>query len=147
MPGYCGWYCSLFRTLRWLSSRYAYLPINNLSFLTILYILAAKVVFVSELIEVVKRPADNMPVRFFWRGRKIDISLVVSTWQDWGFSAGAVKHDWKARRHRNYYRIESDDNKIYEIYLDRQTSGEPAWYLYRIISAKPGADLDSELAD
>ncbi|MCD6161179.1 MAG: hypothetical protein J7K40_02055 [candidate division Zixibacteria bacterium] len=101
--------------------------------MTIYNILAAEVVFISKPIEVEKNPDNNLPEAFYWKGNRKKITTIVSAWQDWNYPAGAVKRNWRARRHRNYYRVECDDNKIYEIYLDRQTVDKPTWYLYRII--------------
>lgn len=101
--------------------------------MTIYNIIAVKDVFISELIEVDKNPTNNEPEAFYWKKCRKKIVKIVSVWQDWGFAAGTAKRNWRARRHRNYYRVECDDDKTYEIYLDRQTAEKPTWYIYRII--------------
>ena len=90
-----------------------------------------RTVFVSEPINVSRNKKDNSPVRFEWRG--------------WKFPAGVHKPTWRQRRHRNYFKIEASDGKIYEIYMDRQKAHEPAWFLYRVLegngeSSKAGSD-------
>ena len=90
--------------------------------------------FISESIKVTVDDKFRMPVEFTWRGRSRKITEIITTWQDWKFAAGVSKPDWRQRRHRNYYQIKSDDNQIYEIYLDRGAAGEPTWFLYRIIN-------------
>ncbi len=57
---------------------------------------------------------------FQWQNRKFVIREIIAEWQDYGFSAGAPrKKDWRMRRHRNYYRVETNDGDIYELYHDR----------------------------
>ncbi len=89
--------------------------------------------FVSEAIKVTRDKKDNTPVEFFWRGQRKQITRIISTWQDWGFSEGVFKAGWRQRHHRNYFKVECNDNKVYEIYLDRKTEDKPIWVLYRII--------------
>lgn len=101
--------------------------------MTILYILAVETVFISEPIEVEKNSLNNTLERFTWRGQQKQIINVVAAWQDWGFPAGVSKANWRARHHRNYYRVECDDNKTYEIYLDRKSIDKQAWFIYRIL--------------
>ncbi|MCP4581252.1 MAG: hypothetical protein GY839_06510 [candidate division Zixibacteria bacterium] len=92
--------------------------------------------FISESIKVTRDKKDKSPVGFVWRGESKTIIRIISEWQDWGFASGVHKGDWKQRRHRNYFRVECDDGKLYEIYLDRKTSGKPTWHLFRIINDK-----------
>ena len=89
--------------------------------------------FISESIKVEKDKNDKTPVGFVWRGVSKGVTRVISEWQDWGFAPGVHKANWRQRRHRNYFRVECNDGKTYEIYLDRKTSDKPTWYLYRII--------------
>jgi hypothetical protein len=90
-------------------------------------------VFISEAIKVKQGKTDRQPIEFIWRGEPKHIVQVISEWQDWGFAAGVTKADWRQRRHRNYYRVECDDGKVYEIYRDRQDIENSTWYLYRIM--------------
>lgn len=104
-----------------------------------------RTVFVSEPINVSRNKKDNSPVRFEWRGLDRKVIRVLSQWQEWKFPAGVHKPTWRQRRHRNYFKIEASDGKIYEIYMDRQKAHEPAWFLYRVLegngeSSKAGSD-------
>ena len=90
--------------------------------------------FISEPIKVKQDKDSRLPVEFIWRGKPKIVTSVVSEWHDWGFSSGVHKADWKQRRHRNYFRVECDDNSIYEIYMDRKTPEKPEWFLYSIIN-------------
>jgi len=89
--------------------------------------------FVSEPIEVMLDGDGRNPEEFIWRNRSVKIARVVSAWQDWGFAQGAHKPDWRQRRHRNCFLVESADNRLYEIYLDRSRTDQPAWFLFRIL--------------
>jgi len=90
-------------------------------------------VFISETIKVKQDKTDRQPIEFIWRGKPKHIVEIITEWQDWGFSAGVTKANWKARRHRNYYRVLCDDKRTYEIYLDRQDLDNLTWYLYRVV--------------
>ena len=74
----------------------------------------------------------KQPVAFFWQGKEYRIVDVILAWFDWGFPPGATQRDWRTRRHRNYYRVRTDTNEIFEIYMDRATaSGHGEWYLFQ----------------
>jgi len=90
-------------------------------------------VFVSEPIDVTRNKKDNTPATFRWKGLERRVKRVLSQWQEWKFPSGVHNPTWRQRRHRNYYKIEADDGKIYEIYMDRQMAHKPAWFLYRIL--------------
>jgi len=89
--------------------------------------------FISEPIEVEKDPDKNEPSLFIWRKKQKRITGILLSWQDWKFSSGASKANWRQRRHRNYYQVECDDNSICEIYNDRKSVDKQEWFLYRII--------------
>jgi len=101
--------------------------------MTILYILSAEVMFISEPIEVEKDPVKNEPSKFIWREEQKRITRILSSWQDWGFPSGVSRANWRQRRHRNYYRVECDDGSICEIYYDRKSVAKQEWFLYRIV--------------
>ena len=85
----------------------------------------------SEKIEVTCKGEPSMPVSFRWRDGEFRIERIVRSWQDWGFPPGSPKRkDWRLRRRRNYFKVCTDDGRIFEIYMDRK-SPEPAWVLYR----------------
>ena len=70
------------------------------------------------------------PVAFTWRGQRYTIRQILSVWVDTGFGAGEVTRTWYRRRHRNVYRVETDEGEIYELYLDRGGSRRD-WVLAR----------------
>lgn len=91
--------------------------------------------FISEQIQVTLREDDRSPVEFVWRGQPRKIKRIIAEWQDWGFASGVTRANWRQRHHRNYFRAECDDGKIYEIYLDRKTPEGQAWFLYRVLAS------------
>ena len=82
-------------------------------------------------VEFTESPAGlKEPAVFTWRGKRHVIRQVLSAWVDAGFGAGEVTRTWYNRRHRNYYRVETDEGEIYELYLDRSGSKRD-WILAR----------------
>lgn len=71
------------------------------------------------------------PLSFKWRDEEFRIKKIQRNWQDWGFPAGAPrKKNWRLRRHRNYFKVLTEDERIFEIYMDRK-GPVPTWVLYR----------------
>ena len=92
--------------------------------------------FISERIHVETDGEIKQPVAFRWKGREYQVVDVILAWFDWGFPPGATQRDWRTRRHRNYFRVRTDSNEIFEIYLDRATpSGSGEWYLFQQLDA------------
>lgn len=90
--------------------------------------------FLCEKIEVEFDVQKGEPVSFIWRNQKFVIKKVLASWQDFGFSAGAPKKKtWRLRKHRNYYKIETDTDEIFEIYLDR-TGSKREWIISKKLS-------------
>ena len=88
--------------------------------------------FISEPIRVMTDGEIKQPTAFFWKGKEYRVVEVILSWLDWGFPPGATQRDWRTRRHRNYYRVRTDTNELFEIYMDRATpSGVAEWYLYQ----------------
>jgi len=88
---------------------------------------------ISERIEVeLSDGAERLrePVAFTWRGRRYVVREIVSAWTDAGFGAGEVTRTWYRRRHRNVYRVETEEGETYELYLDRGGSRRD-WVLRR----------------
>ncbi len=78
----------------------------------------------------------NVPVAFRLDDHEYKISAILDAWPDHGFGKAPLhRKRWWHRRHRNYYRVRTDDGKIFEIYHDRGTSLEGVrkgkWFLYR----------------
>lgn len=88
--------------------------------------------FVGEKIAVETDGAIKQPVSFRWRGGEHRVAEVLLSWFDWGFPAGSKQRDWKARRHRNYFRVRTTAGDVFEIYLDRGNKRGPGeWYLFQ----------------
>lgn len=75
--------------------------------------------FLSEEISMLATSEGGDPIRFCWRGSEHVVVEVLVSWQDWGFSPVAAKRDWKNRRHRNYYQVETDTGWLATLYFDR----------------------------
>ena len=85
--------------------------------------------FIGQKIDVVTREEEPVPVSFTWKEREYHITTIVRTWQDHGFSQAAPVRNWRSRRHRNVFVVETDSGEHFQIYLDRG-SGRKQWYLY-----------------
>jgi hypothetical protein len=86
--------------------------------------------FYSEEIEVKRDEKTKYPVSFVWRGKECPIKEVIAFWPDFSFpKSGAKRKRWWQRRHRNYYRVLTEDDQVFEIYFDRG-SKEQTWVLY-----------------
>jgi len=92
--------------------------------------------FISQEIEVVRDENSGDPISFTWDGRDYEIGTIIAAWPDWGFSAGAPKRkNWRMRRHRNFYRVETVEGGVYELYHDRGLKPEGGrWILHSRIS-------------
>ena len=86
--------------------------------------------FYSEKIEVVLDQKTKSPVSFVWENKEYKIKEVIASWPNYSYSkSGAKRKRWWQRRHRNYYRVMTDEDQVFEIYLDRG-SKEEEWILY-----------------
>lgn len=86
----------------------------------------------SERIEV-ELPQDQAlpaPVVFTWRGQRYEVRETVRRWTDTGFPPGAKRRSWLERRHREYFRLRTEEGAVWEVYLDR-AGGRRAWFLSR----------------
>jgi hypothetical protein len=92
--------------------------------------------FLSEKIEVVFDKKRGVPLSFVWNKKEYIIIEQIAVWQDWGFPKGSPKaKTWRLRHHRNYYRVQTEEDEVFEIYLDRKTKNEEGeWYLYQKLS-------------
>ncbi len=81
--------------------------------------------FVDEKIKVDKE--GGLPVSFIWRGSEYKISRIRDNFQDYD-----LRQNWRLRRHRTCYVVETEEGSVFDIYLDRGAR-EPTWILYRKI--------------
>ena len=79
------------------------------------------------------------PASFTRKGREYRVVQVLRQWVDAGFTPGERHKTWLTRRHRNVFRVLCDDDRIYEIYLDR-SGGRRVWHLVGALS--PGGNDD-----
>lgn len=86
--------------------------------------------FFSDEIDVTRDEETRNPISFVWRGRKYEIKEVIAFWPDFSYpKSGAKRKRWWQRKHRNYYRVLTEEEEVFEIYFDRGSKKE-AWILY-----------------
>ncbi len=79
---------------------------------------------------MIRDDKTKSPISFVWENKVYKIKEVIASWPDYGYSkSGARRKKWWQRRHRNYYRVLTDEEQVFEIYLDRG-SKEQEWILY-----------------
>ena len=90
--------------------------------------------FYGEQIQVDVDETTRLPTAFFWHRKKYNIKSIVSSWQDVGFGNNPIPKQmaWRMRHHRNYFQVETEEKKRYEIYLDR-SGKQKIWVLTREI--------------
>ncbi len=92
--------------------------------------------FIGKDIQVTTSGEIRNPVSFVLEGREYTIAEILEAWPDSGFGRIPVsRRKWWQRRHRNYYRVRTTDDEIYEIYYDRGVNLEnpqyKTWFLTR----------------
>jgi hypothetical protein len=86
--------------------------------------------FISEEIEITREEKTRNPVSFVWRGKEHKIKEIIAFWPDFSYpKSGAKRKRWWQRKHRNYYRILTEEEEVFEIYFDRGSKRE-VWILY-----------------
>jgi hypothetical protein len=90
--------------------------------------------FICEKIDVQCEGVPAQPSSFVWQKKEYRVTAVKHSYQDWGFARSAPKKNWRSRRHRTYFHVQTEDGTLFEIYLDRATRAEPAWILHKILS-------------
>jgi hypothetical protein len=86
--------------------------------------------FYSEEIEVTRDEKTKNPVSFVWREKEHRIKEIIAFWPDFSFpKSGAKRKRWWQRRHRNYYRVLTQEEQTFEMYFDRGSKKE-VWILY-----------------
>ncbi len=92
--------------------------------------------FFSREVEVTVGGEVKVPTSFRLGKREYVISHILEAWHDYGFGRSPLRHrKWWQRRHRNYYRVKTTQDEVFEIYYDRGTSlrhpEHKKWFLYR----------------
>jgi hypothetical protein len=76
--------------------------------------------FISAEIEVLRNSNTGLPESFVWDDRDFVIKNIIAAWPNHGYSAGSPrKKNWRMRRHRNCYQVETIEGDIFEMYHDR----------------------------
>lgn len=89
----------------------------------------------SENIEVECEGTILRPVAFRWRGAVFTVQRILRDWQDWRFPEGAPrKKNWRMRRHRNVFVVQTNEGRVFELYFDRKAP-DPVWVLFRELDA------------
>lgn len=84
-----------------------------------------KWIFIGEDVEVELSGPEGIPSHIIWRGKKYRILNIVATWQRLD-----LQRRWWKRRHRDYFLIEVENGKMWEIYRHRGP-GDRFWRLVR----------------
>jgi len=79
--------------------------------------------FFGQEIEVSVSDEIKVPTSFRLGDREYVISDIIEAWHDYGFGRSSLRRKrWWQRHHRNYYRVRTTQDEIFEIYYDRGTS-------------------------
>jgi len=92
--------------------------------------------FFGREIDVTVSGEVSVPISFRLGNREYEISQILDAWHDYGFGRSPLRHrKWWQRHHRNYYRVKTTQDEVFEIYYDRGTSLRhpeyKKWFLYR----------------
>ena len=79
--------------------------------------------FFGQVISVERGGGETRtPTAFSFGGERHAVARILASWQDFGFPDDGRRHTWRQRRHRTYYRVETDGGRRFEIYYDRGVS-------------------------
>jgi cell division septal protein FtsQ len=70
----------------------------------------------------IKVVGKDLPESFSWRGKTYTVRTVLETWKDTG-------RWWEGEPAKLFYRVETADNGLWEIYLD---TAAQSWHLYKV---------------
>ncbi len=92
--------------------------------------------FFSKEIEVTIGGELRAPLSFRLGGEEYIILEILEAWSDYGFGLSSLRRGrWWQRHHRNYFRVKTTQDEIFEIYYDRGTDLEHPefrkWFLSR----------------
>ena len=91
--------------------------------------------FISREIKVTVSGEIKTPAAFRLGEQEYTIATILEAWHDYGFSPALRRRHWWQRHHRNYYRVKTTGDEVFEIYYDRGISLEhpeyKKWYLSR----------------
>jgi len=92
--------------------------------------------FIGKEIVVTVEGEVMAPVAFRLGDRDYRIAEILDWWTDHGFGGDPRRRRrWWQRRHRNYFRVRTEEGEVYEIYYDRGANLKhpelKKWFLYR----------------
>ena len=100
--------------------------------------------FIGEEVEV-EMAGDPVlePALIRWAGREYRVAEMLTRWFDYGFGPVlSAQPKWWQRRHRNYYRVRTEDGYVFELYFDRGANRKHPerrkWILVKSVGPRPG---------
>ena len=95
--------------------------------------------FFGKRVDVVTDEGSPNPTELAFEGEIHAVSEILLMWRDYSFPSNFRRHSWWQRRHRNYYRLRTNQERIFQLYFDRGTgkkSDGPVrrWYITREFS-------------
>ena len=92
--------------------------------------------FIGKAIEVKVEGEVHRPASFSFDRENHVVKEILFYRQDYDFGKESDRHHrWWQRHHRNYYRVRTEEDKLFEIYHDRGASSEHKnyrrWYVTR----------------
>jgi hypothetical protein len=73
------------------------------------------------------------PFSFVHKKKKHIIAAILHQWQEYGFDPADTKRDWSTRRTRNYFHVETKENRVFEVYQDVTNHAAQEWFLSKEI--------------
>jgi len=98
--------------------------------------------FYSQEIQVKTGRKSGIPSAFIWGGREYRIREIWGEWPDFSFGS-VTRGRWWQRRHRTYFRVVTESDEVFEIYLDRGARRKK-WVLYRRLEVSSEQDVKRE---
>jgi len=92
--------------------------------------------FIGRDIDVTTDGEVKQPVSFRLDNREYLIVEIMESWPDHGFGKNPPQRKrWYHRHHRNYYKVKTTEDEVFEIYYDRGVSlkhpEHKKWFLSR----------------
>lgn len=84
--------------------------------------------FIRERVLAESHPDTGSPLSFTWKGEELKIQEVVKTWKDSTVRQiarpkyGAKSRDWWHGGDKVYYRVRTEDGKLFDLLFDAQNS-------------------------
>jgi hypothetical protein len=70
---------------------------------------------------------------FEWEGQVMVVEAVLKRWQDFDYRPLSPKKNWRSRRHRNCFHVQTRSGRSFELYCDRGTKlgSKKVWVISR----------------